>query len=320
MHRSLLVFVLLIAPPSVAANDFPGEIYELGAFERFEASGVAYFAGRLAIVDDTVNSLFLFDARGGLLARLDSEAFPRARAKYEDIAFHPPSKTFFVVGSHEGWTEDALRELSVLVEFRLADISTVARGSVRRLPLSDGFAALGLWKPKRMKIEGLAIDDAGKTLYVGLREPSDHARVYAATVSSLRSGMSDVSLELEFDAGVIEETPYCISAMTWDPVSEGLLIVTSTEEEVSHRFLGNRLWFVSANAGDAHGLEQNVRLLWDRFDAGMKAEGVTLGAGKLFIVYDNDQDDTEIPSRIRVVPLDAIRQSIASPTTVVVDE
>jgi hypothetical protein len=77
----------------------------------------------------------------------------------------------------------------------------------------------------------------------------------------------------------------------------GLLIVTSTED-ARHRFLGNRLWFASDR--------REVGMVLDTFDAGMKAEGLAVGEGKLFISYDNDQDDTGIPSRLRVLPLSSL--------------
>ena len=310
VKTNLLLCCLFSAP--VLADDFPGEVYELGAFERFEASGVSYFSGWLAVVDDTFNSLFLFDARGGWIETLDSEHLPSQRAKFEDVAFHRESKTFFAVGSHEGWTEETLRQLSVLLEFRLANVQAIEQDSVRQLPLWEGFDKLGLWKPEGMKIEGLAVDASGETLYGGLREPTDRARVYAVSLVSLRRGEADVSLRLEFDAGSAGGTPYCISALTWEPTNGGLLIATSTEEEPSHRFLGNRLWF--APLGDGESSDTGVVLLWDRFDVGMKAEGLALGAGKLFIVYDNDQDDTDIPSRLRVVPVDAIQSKIDPPS------
>jgi hypothetical protein len=301
----LLSAAVLAAAP-VSPEDLPGDVFDLGEFDRFEASGVSYVAGRLAVVDDTLNSLFMFDARGGTIQALDSARLPPARAKFEDVAFHPETRTFFVVGSHEGWTDETLRQLSVLLEFRLKNVGAIDEASVRQLPLWEGFASLGLWKPRSMKIEGLAIDAPGKTLYVGLREPSDRARVYSVPLDALRRGEPELSLALEFDAGSAESTRYCISGLTWEPVHGGLLVATSTEEEASHRFLGNRLWFARVGSERA---EEPV-LLWDRFDPGMKAEGLALGSGKLFIVYDNDQDDTEIPSRLRVVPLDAIRARI----------
>ena len=286
------------------ANDAPGKLFELlgessQRFERMEASGVSYFSGRLAVVDDTINALFVFDARGGLLARIDSARLPELKAKFEDIAFNPESETFFAVGSHSGWSEEVLERQSVLYEFRLDGLAGMDETSVRPLPLRSAFEPLGLWKRRGMKIEGLAIDDGGAFLYVGLREPVDRARVYRVSVEGLRRASTpDAEMAVEFDAGAAGDTPYCISALTWDSERGGLLIATSTEDEASHHFLGNRLWFWADGNAPV--------LLLDRFDPGMKAEGLALGAGKLFIVYDNDQDDTGIPGHLRIVPAEIL--------------
>lgn len=287
------------------AEDVPGRLSELVdkeslSFERLEASGVSYFEGRLVVVDDTLNAFFVFDATGRMLARLDSSRLPTEQAKFEDIAFDAASGSFLAVGSHSGWDASRLDQWSVLYELRLRDAGTIDESSVHRLPLAPAFEKLGLWKPRGMKIEGLAVDDQGETVYVGLREPTDRARVYAVSLESLRRGDPTATLAVEFDAGFAaeseEKTPFCVSALEWDKRHGGLLITTSTEHEPSHRFLGNRLWFASPG--------KDPVMLMDRFDIGMKAEGVALGAGRLFIVYDNDQDDTAIPSRLRIVPLD----------------
>jgi hypothetical protein len=151
-----------------------------------------------------------------------------------------------------------------------------------------------------MKIEGLALDAVRSDLYVGLREPTDRARIYRVSLPEMeegaRTGMPPVpELEVAFDAGSVEGTPFCISALVWIPARRGLLIATSTEDDTTHRFAGNRLWFYSRD-GD-------VRLVRDTFDDGLKAEGLTVGDGYIYISYDNDQDDTEIPSQMRVVPI-----------------
>jgi hypothetical protein len=151
-----------------------------------------------------------------------------------------------------------------------------------------------------MKIEGLALDPAKKDLYVGLREPTDRARVYRISLPEMeegaRTGLPPVpELEVSFHAGAVEGTPFCVSALLWIPEWRGLLIATSTEDDTTHRFDGNRLWFYSRHGG--------VRLVQDTFDQGLKAEGLAMGDGYIYISYDNDQDDTEIPSQMRVVPI-----------------
>jgi hypothetical protein len=176
--------------------------------------------------------------------------------------------------------------------------------SVEELPLYKSFDRLGLWKPGTMKIEGLAFDSIREHLYVGLREPADRARVYRFDVDSLvhsdeEGAPTPLPQEvLSFDAGSVEGTPFCISALLWLPAHQALLIATSTEDESKHRFLGNRLWLSVEG--------QPVKMVLDTFDRGMKAEGLAVGDGHLIISYDNDQDDTDIPSKIRLVSMQSV--------------
>ena len=77
-----------------------------------------------------------------------------------------------------------------------------------------------------------------------------------------------------------------------------MLTGTSTEDETTHRFLGNRLWFYSP--------EGRVELLWDTFDRGKKVEGLAQGGGYLYISYDNDQDDTGLPRYVCTLPMQSL--------------
>ncbi len=311
---SFLLFALCVPAPK-AGGPPNGALLELvdrqgRRISRLEASGIAYFAERLIVVDDTLNSLFVFDRQGKLSYRIESGRFPTDRAKFEDLAFDETSGFFFAVGSHEGWNPAVLERLSVFLRFRLVEtdgVLAVDEESVTKLPLFKSFELLGLWKPKGMKIEGLAYDPSREVVYVGLRQPSDKARVYRLATADLEDDGPDWQPPLpekvvSFDAGRIGETPFCISALLWVPEQQGLLIATSTEDETTHEFLGNRLWFYSP--------ERDVMLLKDTFDRGMKAEGLAIGDGRLFISYDNDQDDTEIPSYLRILPLEITFASI----------
>jgi hypothetical protein len=310
-----LLFVALCISAPKAGGSSSGALLELvdlagERISRLEASGIAYFAGRLIVVDDTLNSLFVFDRQGKLSYRIESGRFPTDRAKFEDLAFDETTGVFFAVGSHEGFNSEFLERTSVFLRFRLVDrdgVLAVDEESVTQLPLFKSFGLLGLWKPEGMKIEGLAYDPLGDNLYVGLRQPSDKARVYRFVPGDLNEEGPEWEPPLpekvvSFDAGRIGETPFCISALLWVPEQQGLLIATSTEDETTHEFLGNRLWFYSP--------ERGVMLLKDTFDRGMKAEGLAIGDNRLLITYDNDQDDTEIPSYLRVLPLEPLLDSL----------
>ena len=273
---------------------------------RLEASGIAYFQGRLVVVDDILGSLFVFDRLGILSQMVSLEGFPAEGAKFEDLAFDEVSQSFFAVGSHSGWEQDRLQATSVLLRFRLNEGGEGLEPYANRIetfPLYKSFEQLGLWRPKGMKIEGLAFNPLSSELYVGLREPTDRARVYRLLLSDLENAAkggppAELELAASFDAGMIEDTPFSISSLLWVPERHGLLIGTSTEDESTHRFRGNRLWFYSTGG--------RVELLQDTFDRGKKAEGLTQGDDYLYISYDNDQDDTELPSYVRTLPMESL--------------
>ena len=317
LRRRVLVGALLAAAIGVAAapwvrslpRTIDGFLLELRDADhqripRLEASGIAYFRDRLIVVDDLLSSLFIFDRFGILSQTVTLRGFPTEGAKFEDLAFDEPSQSFFAVGSHSGWEQDRLEATSVLLRFRLEQgaggLLTVPE-HIETLPLYRSFERLGLWRPKGMKIEGLAFDPKEEELYVGLREPTDRARIYRVSLPELREAAkggpeAELELALSFDAGMNDETPFCVSSLLWIPERDGLLIGTSTEDETTHLFLGNRLWFYSA--GD------RVELLQDTFDRGKKTEGLAADGNYLYISYDNDQDDTGLPSYVRTLRMD----------------
>jgi hypothetical protein len=160
----LSVLVLGMSPAPVPGS--VGELVDGGGqrFPRFEASGIACFRGHLLVVDDTLNSLFVFDRKGRLSYRVESDRFPHSRAKFEGLAVDAPRGRVFVAGSHTGWDHQSLENSSVLLRLRLEERAgqlVVDESSVVRLPIWRGFERLGLWKPGGMNVEGLADDPRG---------------------------------------------------------------------------------------------------------------------------------------------------------------
>jgi len=142
-----------------------------------------------------------------------------------------------------------------------------------------------------MKIEGLAVDPSDKYLFVGLREPVDRARVYAFPLEALRRG--DPSLRpdvwVEFDAGFVENTPYCISALLWEPTLQGLLVllhITAHPDDehggmltLSSRGQGVRVSLLSLTPGEAGANAIGPELFDDL--GSIRAEELTL-AGRYY--------------------------------------
>ncbi len=164
----------------------------------------------------------------------------------------------------------------------------------------------------KRKIEGLAIRArtvngvSRRDLVIGLRDPGDKVRAFAADVTATPS--PDAELELKplfsFEAEPREGVPSQLTSMEYVPALKGFLVVTATED-ADNVFHGNTLWFVT---DDTTGRARKIEV----FGVAMKAEGLAvLGAStepgktsvKLLITYDNDPHATKSPSRFQTATL-----------------
>jgi hypothetical protein len=251
---------------------------------------------------------------GKLSGTVALSGFPPEGSKFEDLAIDPATHSFFAVGSHSGWDREVLEATSVLLRFRLGEGSEgleLHQDRIEAFPLYKSFEKLGLWRPMGMKIEGLAVDPKSAELYVGLREPIDRARIYGISLPGLeqaaRGGTPpDLGLEVSFDAGRVEETPFSISALLWIPHRRGLLIATSTEDDTTHSFLGNRLWFYSR--------EGQVELIQDTPRGWLWTKGVCTSATTTTKTTPRSRARF-VPSRWRVFSMGNERLESLSETT-----
>ena len=105
-----------------------------------------------------------------------------------------------------------------------------------------------------VNIEGLAVrtlrDPAGRLtlreLVVGLREPHDSARAYAANITVLPAPHAKLALYplFRFDAGSRAGIPSHVSSLDYLAAWRGFFGLTSTEDQ-DNRYHGNTLWFLS---------------------------------------------------------------------------
>ncbi len=228
---------------------------------------------------------------------------------------------YYIIGAHVGKTDEERTSKSVLLRFRLKDSDqpTIDDASVIRWDIartlesvlkSQGLAPAAV---ARRKIEGLAIRESKnadgssrRELVIGLREPTDKVRAFAADISATPS--PDAELELKplfaFEAEPREGEVSQLTSMEYVPALGGFLVVTATED-TTNTFHGNTLWFVP-DGETAHARKIAV------FEVAMKAEGLAvLGVEKdgnrtlvkLLITYDNDPHATKIPSRFQTVNL-----------------
>jgi hypothetical protein len=177
-----------------------------------------------------------------------------------------------------------------------------------------------------VKIEGLAVrtrQDATtsttvRELVIGLRQPDEPVRVYAADITQLPGPNAKLTLRplFRFYAGNRGGVRSQLSSIEYLPTWNGFLILTSTEDLRNH-FHGNTLWFLpdeKISAASPTTLQLDKLKLSDLqlvepqkvwvFGVDNKAEGLCVlseeaGSGKtqtrharLALVYDNDTETT----------------------------
>jgi hypothetical protein len=296
-----------------------------------EASGVEPIGDgrRLLIAHDKSPELFVVDTASGRIlgAPITSPRFPRiniAGPKWEGMA-RDGDGYYYLIGAHNGKTDEERATKSLLIRFRLKDSDSPAidDDSIVRWDIARSLVAVlnaeGLDSTAldKRKIEGLAIREpkgAGgpprRELFIGLREPNDKVRVFAADISNPPSSEGELELKpaFAFSAEPREGVTSELTSLEYVPALGGFLVVTASEDK-ANAFHGNILWFVAdGETSRAHKVAT--------FEVAMKAEGLAvLGAEtgaqrtavKLLITYDNDAHATKIPSRFQTATL--VRES-----------
>jgi hypothetical protein len=326
---------LVAAPaPAARADEFRLEAATLPAplleADRpnavIEASGVEPIGDerRFLVAHDKTPALYWVDAQTGRIAGppLTSPRFPpqsKTGPKWEGMALDSEGN-YYIIGAHSGKTDPERSEKAVLLRFRLtpSDTPTIDDGSVVRWrierSLVEALRASGLDEKRiaKRKIEGLTIRDSKdgrasrRQLVIGLREPGDSVRAFAADISNDPAADADLELKpaFTFVAEPREGVPSQLTSLEYVPALSGFLVVTASEDD-DNAFHGNTLWFV------ADGETSRARKV-ATFEVAMKAEGLAvLGAAtrgdrtdvRLLITYDNDPHATKIPSRFQTVTL-----------------
>jgi hypothetical protein len=305
---------------------------------KIEPSGVATIGdGSLLLVACDKNAcLSVVEAATGRIKQSFSLGVSDKKPKWEDLA-HDDDGAYYVIGSRfveepgEEGAQKRLIALPRLLRFRLRSGSpdrtllAIDSESIVEWDIGDALAAEGYPRDplkSEVNIEGLTVrtlrDKSGhvtlRELVVGLREPQNPVRVYAANITELPAANTKLTLYplFRFDAGERARISSELSSIDYMPEWNGFLIVTSTEDS-SNRHHGNTLWFLSDEKITA---SRPVQLLPDKLKLGdlrlvepqkvwlfgldVKAEGVCVLSeeaassssqarrARLALVYDND--------------------------------
>ena len=169
------------------------------------------------------------------------------------------------------------------------------------------------------RVEGLAVwvnDNNEKELVFGIRDIPGKPLLRVS-----RAKMSDSELSLsEFfafvakkpDAGPVE---WHISSLEYVKALDGFLVITSTEDDSTNQFYGNKLWFVSrknlktsepSSCTDKFKDATKMMIEGKVFDSTMKAEGLAIidnAGSRVALVFDNDYNKTRQTSKLAVLTL-----------------
>ena len=276
---------------------------------------------RLLVAHDKDPALYVVEAETGRILgeAISSPRFPKKNEggpKWEGMA-RDSDGNFYLIGAHNGKTDEERATKSVLIRFRLKDSeppaiddASITTWHVAR-SLESALKAEGL-SPEQVaqrKVEGLSIREKSgadganrRELFIGLREPKDKIHVFSADITSPPSPDAELDLKpaFAFAAEPREGQASELTSLEYAPALGGFLVVTASED-TANVFHGNTLWFVAD--GDTNQARKVAT-----FEVAMKAEGLAIlgtekdgqrTAVKLLITYDNDPHATHIPSRIQ---------------------
>jgi hypothetical protein len=335
LRATVLLGMIGLVPALARADEFrlesatlPAPLLDGGKVNMLiEASGVEPIGDgrRLLIAHDKDPALYIVDGDSGRILGepIASPRFPRkneAGPKWEGMA-RDSEGNFYLIGAHNGKTDEERASKSVLILFRLKDCdppaiddASITTWHVAR-SLEAALKSEGL-SPDLVaarKVEGLTIREQKtssgsihRELLIGLRAPTDKVRVFATDISTPPSPDAELELKLAFafPAEPREGEASELTSLEYVPALNGFLVVTASEDK-ANAFHGNTFYFIAdGETSQAHKVAT--------FEVAMKAEGLAIlgvqkdaqrTAVKLVITYDNDPHATKIPSRVQTVTL-----------------
>jgi hypothetical protein len=243
------------------------------------------------MVDDKSNTIVVYDAKQSTKdGSLSPTEFGKPKLKFEDIAYHRPSDTFFVTGA-QFKTEKA--DYRKIFRFRVSKQRTWAVSEVKEVILSREVQCFNPGPPgeKLPAAEGLAAvnDESGATvLWIGLRtdDIGGRIRILEYRSSSLLRDNVHFNFRCVHDVDVSPAQTKSGDRLHLSGLyaaADGNLVVLATTEDKENKYSGNVVYLVNTK-------------LWEQVGAGpeftidQKAEGIVLWNNYVGIVYDNDQD------------------------------
>ncbi|HKY28620.1 MAG TPA: hypothetical protein VJM12_11840 [Pyrinomonadaceae bacterium] len=273
----------------------------------------------LLVADDKQSDLFIVDAETGAIAghRLSIAKATSTNPKWEAMA--KDGKDYYVLGT----------KCSCLYRFSLKNEAETDPVKIDVEMVSGPIAVKGEIMGAAARVEGLAVwvnDNKEKELVFGIRDTPGKALLRVA-----RAKISDGELSLlEFFAFCAKKpdgqpVEWHISSLEYVQALDGFLVITSTEDDRTNHFYGNKLWFVSrknlntSEPSSCTGTFKDATKLMIEgkvFDSTMKAEGLAIiddARSRVALVFDNDYKKTRQTAKLAVFTLSDLIEIINQP-------
>ncbi|MEW6284308.1 MAG: hypothetical protein AB1758_37180 [Candidatus Eremiobacterota bacterium] len=307
-----LVTILVLAPMLAARAQGPVDLRgDSGLLMELKPTGVVWYGpDQLLVCDERFNDFHIFDLQGRRFKLLE---YPRNLPIACYSALTPlDDKVYLAAGSHYH-DKNNVRYVNARAVIHRAAVS------YESLDPSTGETN---WSPDRalrttgnfgesprhqLYLQGLAIDPKQKRVFFGVSRPlTDQGTIliYEGKLDPFLARDKDFELkELKTDLKPALDpatgTPYHLADLTYVP-GEGLLILLASQAPGGKSFGSSQLWMLRGGFAPP-------KLILKDIAPGNRGAGVAVRKEKdrlytVAITFDNDPEETQIPSRLLILP------------------
>lgn len=283
-----------------------------GVMMDFRPTGVVWLApDRLMVCDKRWNDFHIFDLTGRRFKLLSFPVRSRPLAWFNCLT--PLDENNFLVAGNHYHEKNRVRFVSARsVVFRMwLEGEELSRNAAeddyepdRALRATGNF---GESTKTPLELSGMAVDTKQKRIFFGCSQPLSSAGtmlVYEGNLDRFLARdknfeLKELKTDLKPEMDPTTRTPYFLADMAYIP-GEGLLLLLGSESPDQRTFGSSQLWMLRGAFPPAKPILKDIA-------PGNRAGGLAVRHIKersydIAITFDNDPDNTRVPSRLLVLP------------------
>lgn len=313
MHRILIILIALSTLLPAQAQTGPVDLRgDEGLLMDLKPTGAVWLGpDRVMVCDRRFNDFHIFDLTG---RRYKFLSYPIRSIPIAQFACLTPldETSFLTAGSHHHEKNHVRYVSARSVVFRIGlEGEELARwcGEVNLEP-DRALRATGNFgeSPRTpLELQGLAVDTKNKRIFFGCSQPmssQESILVYEGKLDKFLARdkgfeLKELKTDLKPETDPTTNTPYFLADMQYIP-GEGLLLLLGSQSYDKRTFGASQLWML-------RGGFPPPKLVMKDIAPGNRAAGLAVRHIKernydVAITFDNDPEETRIPSRLLVLP------------------